>query len=93
MSKGKPLGICRTCRSEIVQSVSNGVFVAGECDACERLRYENKPQLLAALENLVELADSVAGNWESGSLAEAVRGLARSADEAREVVRRAGLRA
>jgi hypothetical protein len=48
MSKGKPLGICETCGSEIVESVNDGVFRGGECDYCERLRYESQPLLLAA---------------------------------------------
>lgn len=39
MSKSKPLGICETCKSEIVESVNAGAFGDGECDACEYERY------------------------------------------------------
>jgi hypothetical protein len=55
MSKGKPLEICRTCKSEIVQAVNDGVFRYGECDACERLRYESQPALLEACYAALEL--------------------------------------
>lgn len=53
MSKGKPLGVCKTCGSEIVESVNDGVFRGGECDFCERLRYESQPVLLEALDDLL----------------------------------------
>lgn len=49
MSKGKPLGFCRTCKSEIVDFVNESVFRDGECDACEYMRYRTQPGLLAAL--------------------------------------------
>ena len=52
MSKGKPLGDCKTCGSEIVEMMNDGVFRRGECSACERLRYESQPSLLRALEIL-----------------------------------------
>ena len=55
MSKGKLLGICRTCHSEIVQTVNDGVFRHGECDACERLRYESQAGLLEACYAALEL--------------------------------------
>ena len=55
MSKGKPLGTCTTCGSEIVETVNDGVFRNGECDACERLRYESQPALLEACYAAMEL--------------------------------------
>ena len=55
MHKGRPLGICRTCKSEIVQTVNDGVFRYGECDACERLRYESQAALLEACYAALEL--------------------------------------
>lgn len=55
MSKGKPLGTCKTCGSEIVETVNDGVFRGGECDACERLQYESQPDLLEACYAALEL--------------------------------------
>jgi hypothetical protein len=55
MSKGKPLGTCKTCGSEIVETVNDGVFRQGECDACERIRYESQPALLEACYAAMEL--------------------------------------
>jgi hypothetical protein len=46
MSKGKPLGICRTCGSEITELSNDGVFDAGECEFCEHTRYTLQPELL-----------------------------------------------
>jgi hypothetical protein len=55
MSKGKPLGTCGICGSEIVETVNDGVFHGGECDACERIRYESQPALLEACCAAMEL--------------------------------------
>ncbi len=55
MSKGKPLGICRTCQCEIVETVNDGVFGNGECACCERLRYETQPELLEALDRVLDV--------------------------------------
>jgi hypothetical protein len=59
MSKGLPLKHCRTCGSEIVESVNDGVFRGGECDACERLRYDSHSALLDAC----RLALAYAERW------------------------------
>lgn len=40
------LPLCKTCGSEIEDSVNEGVFGNGECEHCERLRYETQPDLL-----------------------------------------------
>jgi len=53
MSKGLSLGHCRTCSSEIVNSVNDGVFRDGECEACEYHRYQTQPRLLEALDELL----------------------------------------
>ena len=65
MSKGKPLGQCTTCKTEIVEFFNEGVFRNGECDACERHRYESQPELLEALDFLLAHTldrDLAAGN-------------------------------
>lgn len=54
MSKGKPLGTCRTCRCEIVETVNDGVFEHGECVCCEKHRYETQPILMEALKYLLQ---------------------------------------
>ena len=54
MSKGKLRKPCRTCGSEIVEFFNDGVFRAGECDACEYARYTSQPALLEALNFLLE---------------------------------------
>ncbi|HZZ28994.1 MAG TPA: hypothetical protein VFE46_13415 [Pirellulales bacterium] len=54
MSKGKLTGCCRTCGSEIVETVNDSVFRDGECDSCERVRYESQPDLVYALDMLLE---------------------------------------
>src|SRR5258708_40074623 len=38
--------ICKTCGSEIENSVNDGIFGNGECEHCERVRYETQPDLL-----------------------------------------------
>lgn len=48
MSKGKSLGNCRTCGGEIVELSNEGVFGQGECEHCERDRYQSHSALLAA---------------------------------------------
>lgn len=53
MSKGKPIGHCKTCGSEIVETVNDSVFGDGECNACEYLRYKSQPDLLEALDDLL----------------------------------------
>jgi hypothetical protein len=46
MSKGKPYDVCRTCGSEIVETVNDSLFREGECDGCEYQRYCSQPELL-----------------------------------------------
>lgn len=53
MNKGEPLGSCKTCNSEIVSSVNDGVFRGGECDACEYHRYNTQPELLQTVKSCV----------------------------------------
>jgi hypothetical protein len=45
---------CKTCASEIHDGENDGVFAGGECEWCERTRYESQPRLLAALDQLLE---------------------------------------
>jgi hypothetical protein len=47
MSKGKLIGNCKTCGSEIVETVNDSIFRDGECDGCEYARYRSQPDLLA----------------------------------------------
>jgi hypothetical protein len=47
MSKGRPIGSCKTCGSEIVEASNVGHF-GDECDACEHRRYRSQPKLLEA---------------------------------------------
>jgi hypothetical protein len=54
MSKGRPSGICKTSGSEIVETVNDSLFGDGECDGCEYRRYKTQPQLLEALDCLLE---------------------------------------
>lgn len=68
---------CETCGSEIVETVNDSVFGDGECDVCERARYESQPEIKACLHELIEAADCVADNWQGGDLACAVRYLTR----------------
>lgn len=54
MSKGRLLLNCRTCGSEIVETVNGSLFRDGECDACEYQRYRTQPALVEALDYLME---------------------------------------
>lgn len=54
MSKGKSLGHCKTCESEIVETVNDSVFGDGECNECEYQRYRSQPDLLEALDYLLD---------------------------------------
>ena len=78
MSKGKPLGSCKTCKSEIVEFVNEGVFPDGECEACEYLRYQTQPGLLAAL---TEAREYVAVMLESSGADDGERKLLRRFDK------------
>jgi hypothetical protein len=55
MSKGLPLEHCKTCGSEIIEHVNDGVFSGGECDSCEWRRYETQPELLEYLKAYIDL--------------------------------------
>ena len=48
MSKGNPIGHCKTCGSEIVETVNDSQFGDGECNGCEYERYKSQPALLEA---------------------------------------------
>jgi len=54
MSKGKPVGHCKTCGSEIVETVNESNFGEGECGACEYHRYLTCGALIEALDYLLE---------------------------------------
>ena len=54
MSKGRPNGVCKTCDSEIVETVNDSQFGDGECNGCEYLRYQTQPALAEALDELLE---------------------------------------
>jgi hypothetical protein len=66
-----------------VETVNDGSFREGECGPCEYGRYQSQPVLAGHLGRLIEIAGSVAGNWENGCLADAVNALARAAEEAK----------
>ena len=55
MSKGKPLGFCQSCHSEIIASSNDGVFGGEEYASCEEHRYETHATLL---ESLVEIRNA-----------------------------------
>lgn len=57
---------CRTCGSEIVDTVNDGVFLGGECGVCERARYESQPEIKASLIELIEAAECVTGTVQNG---------------------------
>ncbi len=40
---------CRTCGSELVESVNGGKFRDGECNACEYGRYQTQPELVSVV--------------------------------------------
>ena len=54
-SQTTPPAICTTCRSEIVATVNDSLFRDGECNACEYQRYRSQPELLAALDRLLDV--------------------------------------
>ncbi len=78
MSKGRPLNTCKTCGSEIVETVNDGIFREGECDACEYQRYQSQPDLLdaayLALEEIQQW-DQVMGGSEDPRTQEAIEAL------------------
>lgn len=80
---------CKTCGSEVVETVNDSAFRDGECGPCEFARYKSQPELLAHLENIIEMSHSVAANWESGDLAAAVRNLDRIATAAELAITKA----
>jgi hypothetical protein len=80
---------CRNCGSEIVDTVNDGVFRDGECDACERARYESQPDIKSSLIELIEAAECVAANFENGQdAARALRYLDRLTKETKRRVTR-----
>jgi hypothetical protein len=69
---------CRTCGSEIVATINDSVFRQGECDACERARYESQPALLDAAGlalDEIEQWHEVMGGSEDPRTAEAIAAL------------------
>lgn len=70
MNKGQLLAHCRTCGSDIVETVNDSVFRGGECDGCEYTRYRSQPALLQALERALpfieqEITDAYAVGEEA----------------------------
>src|SRR5438270_7469073 len=51
---GSPATNCRTCGSEIVETINDSRFRDGECGPCEYERYRSQPELLRACEYAVE---------------------------------------
>lgn len=45
---------CKTCGCEIVETINDSNFRDGECNACEYQRYCSQPDLLEALEYLLQ---------------------------------------
>jgi hypothetical protein len=45
---------CRTCGSEIVETVNDSVFGDGECNGCEYDRYKSQPALCEALDYVLD---------------------------------------
>lgn len=43
---------CKTCGSEIVDTVNGSTFDDGECGPCEYRRYQSQPKLLALVQTL-----------------------------------------
>ena len=91
MSKGKHVGTCRTCGSEIVELVNESHFGDGECDACENTRYKSQPDLMRAaylaLEEIEQWIEVMNGA-EDPRTEEAVEALKDALDEAEEVYRK-----
>lgn len=85
MSKGKHVGTCRTCGSEIVETVNDSLFHEGECNACEYHRYKTQPALHKAanlaLDEFGEMLDLMNGA-EGPEIEEAVESLNDAVDEA-----------
>lgn len=50
---------CKTCGSEIVETVNDGAFRDGECNGCEYHRYQTQPELVEALAEAVEYVENV----------------------------------
>lgn len=67
--------ICDPCFDNAVEYVERNVRLL-----------QALPHLLEKLESLVELAESVAANWENGNLAASVASLSRSVQEAKTVI-------
>ncbi len=44
---------CKTCGSEIVETINDSNFLEGECGLCEYERYKSHPELLAACKAMV----------------------------------------
>ncbi len=60
---------------------NNADFIVRACN--------NFEDVTESLKTLIEMAASVAGNWENGNLAFAVRNLDRVAEEAKAILRKA----
>jgi hypothetical protein len=55
---------CKSCSSELVESVNESIFRSGECDGCERDRYESQPKLLKAVTAMRNRTESL--DYEDG---------------------------
>jgi hypothetical protein len=75
---------CKTCGSEIVETINESNLHDGECGPCECERYRSQPALREHLEAFIEIAASVSGNRENGNaFADALDSLDRIAQEAK----------
>lgn len=69
---------CKTCGSEIVETINDSNFHGGECGACEYQRYQSQPDLLDACYTAldeIEQWDDVMGGSEDPRTQEAIDAL------------------
>ncbi len=78
---------CKTCGSEIVETINDSCFNDGECGPCEYQRYRSQPDLLEACQialEEIEQWDEVVGGSEDPRTAEAIKALTSAIDGACE---------
>jgi hypothetical protein len=80
-ASAEEIEICQDCGIEVTSELQSQ-HARELCNGCERARIDLYPELLRHLKGIVEMAHSVADNWESGDLVDAVRNLDRIATAA-----------
>ncbi len=60
---------CKTCDSEIVETVNDSLFRDGECNGCEYERYASQPKLLRACAAVARELESVSSAIPHGTAA------------------------